>query len=64
MKPKNVNMLVFISRCSDEAQAGFQSIGATPAEGGTKLLARGVSKSEVTRQTVAAWEQRVFEGGQ
>jgi transposase len=37
---------------------------------GAKLLARGVSKSEVarqtgvTRQTVAAWEQRVFEGGQ
>ena len=37
---------------------------------GAKLLARGVSKSEVarqtgvTRQTVAAWEQRLFEGGQ
>lgn len=37
---------------------------------GAKLLARGVSKSEVarltgvTRQTVAAWERRVFEGGQ
>lgn len=37
---------------------------------GAKLLARGVSKSEVarqlevTRQTVAAWEQRLSEGGQ
>lgn len=37
---------------------------------GAKLLARGVPKSEVarqmgvTRQTVAAWEQRLFEGGQ
>ena len=37
---------------------------------GAKLLARGVSKSEVarqlgvTRQTVAAWEQRLDEGGQ
>jgi putative transposase len=37
---------------------------------GAKLLARGVSKSEVarqtgvTRQTVAAWEKRLFEGGQ
>lgn len=36
---------------------------------GAKLLARGVSKSEVarqlgvTRQTVAAWEQRLAEGG-
>ena len=36
---------------------------------GAKLLARGVSKSEVarqlevTRQTVAAWEQRLSEGG-
>ena len=36
---------------------------------GRKLLARGVSKSEVarqlgvTRQTVAAWEQRLAEGG-
>jgi len=36
---------------------------------GAKLLGRGVSKSEVarqlgvTRQTVAAWEQRVAEGG-
>lgn len=37
---------------------------------GAKLLGRGVSKSEVarqlgvTRQTVAAWEQRLSEGGQ
>jgi transposase len=37
---------------------------------GAKLLARGVSKSEVarqlgvTRQTVAAWERRLSEGGQ
>jgi len=37
---------------------------------GAKLLARGVPKSEVarqmgvTRQTVAAWERRLFEGGQ
>ena len=37
---------------------------------GAKLLARGVSKSEVarqlevSRQTVAAWEQRLTEGGQ
>ena len=37
---------------------------------GAKLLARGVPKSEVarqmgvTRQTVATWEQRLFEGGQ
>ena len=37
---------------------------------GAKLLTRGVSKSEVarqlgvTRQTVAAWEQRLSEGGQ
>lgn len=37
---------------------------------GAKLLVRGVSKSEVarqlgvTRQTVAAWEQRLSEGGQ
>ncbi len=36
---------------------------------GAKLLARGVTKSEVarqlgvTRQTVAAWEQRLAEGG-
>jgi transposase len=36
---------------------------------GAKLLARGVSKSDVartlgvTRQTVAAWEQRLSEGG-
>ena len=36
---------------------------------GAKLLARGLSKSEVarqlgvTRQTVAAWEQRLTEGG-
>lgn len=36
---------------------------------GAKLLARGLSKSEVarelgvTRQTVAAWEQRLAEGG-
>lgn len=36
---------------------------------GAKLLARGVSKSEVarqldvSRQTVAAWEQRLAEGG-
>lgn len=36
---------------------------------GAKLLAHGVSKSEVaqqlgvTRQTVAAWEQRLAEGG-
>lgn len=36
---------------------------------GAKLLARGVSKSEVarrldvTRQTVAAWEQRLSDGG-
>lgn len=36
---------------------------------GARLLARGVSKSEVarqlgvTRQTVAAWEQRLLEGG-
>jgi transposase len=37
---------------------------------GAKLLARSISKSEVarqlgvTRQTVAAWEQRLSEGGQ
>ena len=36
---------------------------------GARLLARGVSKSEVARQlgvarqTVAAWEQRLMEGG-
>src|ERR1700687_743250 len=42
MKPMNVNMLVFISRCGEEAQAGFQSIRAAPAEGGKAPCTRRV----------------------
>lgn len=33
MKGSNVNLLVFVSGCDDEAQAGFQGIGETPTQG-------------------------------
>ena len=39
---KNVNLLVFVSRCDDEAQAGFQGTGETPAQGHKALGARHV----------------------
>lgn len=65
MKGRSVNLLVFVREWMDEAQAGFQGVGETPVA----RLARGMSKSEVTRQlgvtrqTVAAWERRFMEGG-
>lgn len=62
-------MLVLISRCDDEAQAGFQCAGAASAEGGKASCARRVEvgggrQLGETRQTVAAWEQRLSKGGQ
>ena len=42
MLGKNVNLLVFVSRCDDEAQAGFQGVGETSAQGGKALGARHV----------------------
>ena len=39
---KNVNLLVFVSRCDDEAQARFQGIGETPAQGRKALGTRHV----------------------
>lgn len=42
MMGKSVNLLVFVSRCDDEAQAGFQGVGEAPAQGRKALGARHV----------------------
>jgi len=62
VRGSDVNRLVFVSRCVNEALEKRRLKGA-------KLLAKGVSKSEVARQlgvarqTVAAWEAKLAEGG-
>ena len=65
-----VNLLVFVSRCDDEAQAGFRGVGEAPAQGGDALGARrdeigsgaAVGRSETDSGGVGAALGRRWQG--